>query len=84
MNRTGTEFLAKEALPFRGHWDDKVDFSADKVNRGNFVATLQLMVKGDSILNKHLLSAPKNAKYTSKTIQNEVVHIYASKIRERE
>ena len=78
-----TEFLAKQALPFRGHRDDKVDFSADKVNRGNFVATLQLMAKGDSILNKHLLSAPKNAKYTSKTIQNEVVHIYASKIRER-
>ena len=36
-----TEFLAKQDLPLRGDRDDKVDFSADDVNRGNFVATLQ-------------------------------------------
>ena len=77
------EFLAKQALPFRGHRDDKVDFSIEDANRGNFIATLQLMAKGDSILNKHLLSGKRNARYTSKTIQNEVVHIYACKIRER-
>lgn len=78
-----TEFLAKQGLPLRRHRDDKVDFSVDDVNRGNFVATLQLMAKGDSILKQHLLSAKRNAKYTSKTIQNEVVHIHASKIREK-
>ena len=77
------EFLAKQALPFRGHRDDKVDFLVEDVNRGNFIATLQLMAIGDTILNKHLLSAKRNAKYTSKTIQNEVIHIYACKIRER-
>ena len=77
------EFLAKQGLPFRGHRDDKVDFSTEDVNRGNFVATLQLMAKGDSVLNNRLLTAKRNAKYTSKTIQNEVVHIYACKIRER-
>ena len=77
------EFLAKQALPFRGHRDDKVDFSIEDANRGNFIATLQLMAKGDSILHKHLLSAKRNAKYTSKTIQNQVVHIYACKIREK-
>ena len=36
------EFLAKQALPFRGHSDYGVDFSDEDVNRGNFVATLQL------------------------------------------
>ena len=77
------EFLAKQGLPFRGHRDDKVDFSTEDVNRGNFIATLQLMAKGDSVLNNHLLTAKRNAKYTSKTIQNEVVHIYACKIGER-
>lgn len=41
------------------------------------------MAKGDSILQKHLVSAKQNAKYTSKTIQNQVVNIYASKIKER-
>ena len=77
------EFLAKQALPFRGHHDDKVDFSVEDTNRGNFIATLQLLAKGDSILQKHLLSAKRNAKYTSKTIQNQVIHVYACKIRER-
>ena len=76
------EFLAKQGLPFRGHRDDKVDFSCEDTNRGNFVATLQLMAKGDAILSKHLCSAKKNAKYTSKTIQNQILHIYASRIRE--
>ena len=40
------EFLAKQALPFRGHHDDKVDFAVEDTNRGNFIATLQLMAKG--------------------------------------
>jgi hypothetical protein len=77
------EYLAKQALPFRGHHDDKVDFSVEDTNRGNFIAMLQLMAKGDDILQKHLLSAKRNAKYTSKTIQNQVIHTYACKIRER-
>lgn len=54
------EFLAKQGLPFRGHRDDKVDFSTADTNRGNFVATLQLIAKGDAILNKHLLSAKRS------------------------
>ena len=56
------EFLAKQALPFRGHYDDKVDYSVEDTNRGNFIATLQLLAKGDSTLQKHLLSAKRNAK----------------------
>ena len=39
------EFLAKQGLPFRGHRDDKVDFSVEDVNRGNFIATLQIVAK---------------------------------------
>ena len=77
------EFLAKQGLAFRGHRDDKVDFSSDKTNRGNFVATLQLMAKNDAIFSKRLSSAKRNAKYTRKTIQNQIIHIYASKIREK-
>ena len=73
----------KQALPFRGHQDDKIDFSNEDTNRGNFVATLQLFAKGDSILKKHLLSAKGKARYTSKTIQNEVIHVYACKIKEK-
>ena len=76
------EFLAKQGLPFRGHQDDKIDISCEDTNRGNFVATLQLMTKSDPILSKHLASAKKNAKYTSKTYKNQIVYIYASRIRE--
>ena len=60
------EFLAKQGLPFWGHGDCKVDCSCEDTNRSNFLATLQLMAKGDDILSKHLCSAKMNAKYTSK------------------
>ena len=68
-NVLAVEFLAKQALPFWGHRDDKVDFAVENTNRGNLIATLQLMAKGDDVLQKHLF-AKGNAKYTIKTIQN--------------
>lgn len=74
------EFVAKQGLAFRGDRDDKVDFTRADVNRGNFIATLQLMGKGNSVLYNLLLLAKRNAKYT---IQNQIIHIYACKIRER-
>lgn len=77
------EFLAKQSLAFRGHRDDRVDFSSYEINRGNFVALLQLLAKGNDSLQKHLLSSSRQARYTSKTIQNDVIHVYASKIKER-
>ena len=77
------EFLAKQGLPLRGHRDDKVDFANEHINRGNFIAVLQLLAKGNDILRKHLQIAKQNEKYASKTIQNEIVHIYASKIKQR-
>ena len=75
------EFLAKQGLSFRGHRDYRVDFGVMDDNKGNFIATLQLMAKDNSILQKHLLIASKNAKYTCKSIQNEIIHIYGSKIK---
>ena len=59
-----------------------MDFSDESFDRGNFIATLQLLAKGSSILQNHLLSAGKTALYTSKNILNKIIHIYyASKIR---
>ena len=69
------EFLAKQGLLFRGHRDDNVDFSSEEMKRGNFIATLQLLAETDPILNKHLVSAQKNAKYTSKTLQYQILSI---------
>ena len=82
QNVLAVEFLAKQILPLRGHRDDKVEFVNENINRGNFIAVLQLLAKGDDILHKHLQMAKQNAKYTSKTMQNEIVHRYASKIKQ--
>ena len=73
------EFLAKQGLALRGHRDDKVDVTNEDMNRGNFIATLQLMVKENSV-QKHLSSAKRNSKYT---IKNEIIHVYAMKIKEK-
>ena len=68
-NNFGCRVFAKHDLAFRGHRDDKVNFSNEDTNWGNFVATLQLMAKTDPILNEHLQSAKRNAKYTSKPLK---------------
>ena len=39
------EFLAKQALSFRGHHEHAVNFSEEDMNRGNFNATVQIMAK---------------------------------------
>ena len=80
---TAVEFLAKQGLLFSAHCDDKVDFACKVANRGNFIATLQLFAKENAILKKHLEQGKRNSRYTSKTTQNEIIHIYASKIREK-
>ena len=77
------EYLAKQGLSFRGHRDDKVDYSVSDTNRGDFIALLQLMAKGNMVLQKHLSLVSKNARYTSKTIQNEIIHIYSCAIKEK-
>lgn len=43
-------------------------------NPGNFQALLQLQIEcGDSILKEHVTNGPKNAKYSSRTVQNELI-----------
>lgn len=71
----GLEYLAKQVLPFRGHREDKADFSDCSVNRGNFIALIQLLGKSNYILQEHLLYCQMNANYTSKTIQNKIIHV---------
>ena len=53
------EFLAKQSLILRDHRDDKVDFVNEDINRGNFIAVLHLLAKGDDILCKHLQMVKK-------------------------
>ena len=53
------------------------------MNQGKLIATPQLMAKVNSVLQKQLSSAKRNSKYTSKTIQNDIIHVYAMKIKEK-
>ena len=62
---------------------DLFNFSSYETNKGNFIALLQLLAKGNSSLQNHLLSSSRQARYTSKTIQNDVIHVYASRIKEK-
>ena len=60
------QYLAKQGIAFRGH-DEKESSS----NRGNFLELLELLKKFDPFLQTY--EPPKNATYTSKRSQNEVL-----------
>ena len=70
---------ARQNLALRGHYDNGpicTDGSEPDHNDGNFRALLRYRIRGgDSVLKEHLDTAKQNAKYTSNTIQNELVSI---------
>ena len=75
----------KQGLALRGHRDDGIDLieeEDDKVseNYGNFLELVHFRAETDAALRKHLEHAPKNALYTSKTIQNELIKVIGSRI----
>uniref|UniRef100_A0A1X7VGF4 DUF4371 domain-containing protein n=1 Tax=Amphimedon queenslandica TaxID=400682 RepID=A0A1X7VGF4_AMPQE len=72
----------KQGLPFQGHRDDNVNWVLDEGcgNDGNFVEIIRFRAETDPILANHLVSTPKNAKCTSKTIQNELISVVGQKI----
>lgn len=72
-------FCARQGLSFRGHRDD---FTASEYgNKGNFVELVQFRAETDEVLRKHLETAPRNALYTSKTIQNEMIYVISKTIK---
>ena len=71
----------QQNLPLRGHRDDS---SSTSTNKGNFLALLEFRAEaGDSVLAKHFESTSSRSTYTSKTIQNELIHACGSYIREK-
>lgn len=74
-------FCGRQSIPLRGHRDDE---TATSGNRGNFYELLQFRVdSGDIKLANHLKTAAKNARYSSKTVQNELINIIGEGIREK-
>ena len=68
--------LALQALPLRGHKEGD-----DSLNRGNFIETLMLLSDHDENV-KRKLNYKENAKHTSPEIQNELLGIMATIVRE--
>ncbi|KAK4564437.1 hypothetical protein RGQ29_006478 [Quercus rubra] len=70
-------WLAFQACAFRGH-----DESLDSKNRGNFIELIKFTSTfNDKVASVVLENAPGNAKYTSPTIQKEILHILANNVR---
>ena len=68
-------------LASRGHRDDKIDWqSRERSIEGNFAQLVCFRAEADSILSTYLAKAPKNAQYTSKTIQNELLGLVGDSI----
>ena len=67
-------------IPLRSHRDSTKNnpkVRKKRSNSGNFVELLIYRVRrGDRNLENHLQNAPRNAKYTSPDIQNELIEYY--------
>ncbi len=88
-NRTIIKYIAsaihlcgKQCIALRGHRDDRTsDLSS---NQGNFMAILHYSIHcGNTVLAAHFNQASKNAIYSSKTIQNEIIEIIGDNIKDR-
>jgi len=78
-------FCGKQGMGLRGHRDDNQAVEENPMgNHGNFLALLNFRVQsGDAILKDHLKSAPKNALYTSKTVQNDMICVCGDIIQDK-
>jgi Domain of unknown function (DUF4371) len=68
--------LGRQELGLRGHRDSgkiviQNDFTGP--NEGNFRALLKYRAKGDALLHSHLEGPGKRDKYTSPSVQNEII-----------
>lgn len=70
-------FCGRLGIALRGHCDDgPVVQTETEINRGNFQALLHFRTDADdTVLKEHLRTASRNATYTSKEIQNEMIGV---------
>lgn len=74
----------KQGIAFHGHCDDQIIFTNEEVseaeNEGNFIEPVHFRAETDVVLCNHLQRAPKNTRYTSKTVQNKPIGIIGNRI----
>jgi len=72
-------YCGRQNIALRGH----VESTAGEKNPGNFLALLKFRADaGDEVLVNHFNEASNRAKYTSPTIQNELISIIGEQLRE--
>ena len=71
-------FCGKQGISLRGHRDDST--ASQSSNTGNFLGLVQFRAENDDVLRTYLETAPKNALYTSKTIQNEMISVLGDEV----
>ena len=71
----------KQGVALRGHRES--DEEPSHVNKGNFLAILDLLARHDPIVARRLHEGPQNAKYTHHSIQDNIIHVAALLIREQ-
>ena len=75
----------KQGLAFQGHSDDHVNWAEleedSSLNQGNFIKLVHFRAETDHVLSSHLQNSPANARYTSKTIQNDLIEAIGKCIR---
>nr|XP_026694590.1 zinc finger MYM-type protein 1-like [Ciona intestinalis] len=82
------KLCGRQNFALRGHRDsgplsvNDGDFESG-INEGNFRALLRYKVSsGDKILLDHIKTSPRNATYISWQVQNEIINLYESNIRQ--
>ena len=60
-------------------WTNEEELEAE--NEGNFIELVCFQAETDDVLHRHLDNAPQNARYTSKTVQNDLIDIIGTSIR---
>ena len=50
---------------------------------GNFIELVRFRAENDDVLHTYLETSPRNALYTSKTIQNEMIDVIGSAIEDQ-
>ena len=69
---------SQQEIALRGHRE-----SSDSLNRGNFLEILGVVTRHDEIVLDKMTSGPRNASYTSLKVQNELLQIMGSVVREK-
>ena len=74
----------KQGIAFRGHRDDGLNWedgnNGSSSNQRNFIELVCFRAETDEVPSQYLQKSPRNARYTSKTSQNELIEVVSNYI----